>query len=291
MKNLYNRLVGGLSDAEPPANMHHDRPDGAAAGVNNTRLRKGFTLIELLVVIAIIAILASMLLPVLSKSKEKASLSACRSNLKQIQLAFLLYIDSNSDTFPGCASKGSYQPMKEDWIFWNTYDTRLSGTIFRDPRNSAIAPYISVFNTNLFRCPSDKDCLERQKRYLASPRSVDYYLYSYTLLSHVPNNNHGISSLYDPSGVAPPLHFKGASIRNPSQKIILVDENSRNSNGTLSDSPDDGRWVPSSTPGPENGNQITARHSTKGTVVFGDGHVDVVKPSFGNQVTHYDPMY
>ena len=73
--------------------------------------RHGFTLIELLVVIAIIAILAAILFPVFAKAREKARQASCGSNLKQLTLAVLQYVQDYDERFPyatpGCVATNS----------------------------------------------------------------------------------------------------------------------------------------------------------------------------------------
>jgi prepilin-type N-terminal cleavage/methylation domain-containing protein len=64
------------------------------------RRRKGFTLIELLVVIAIIGILAAMVFPVFARPRESARKAVCLSNVKNIALAFQMYLADNNDTLP-----------------------------------------------------------------------------------------------------------------------------------------------------------------------------------------------
>jgi prepilin-type N-terminal cleavage/methylation domain-containing protein/prepilin-type processing-associated H-X9-DG protein len=128
----------------------------------NANAQRGFTLIELLVVIAIIAILASILLPVLAKSKQKAFTISCMSNLKQLQLCWQLYANDNQDVltpnnFVYDLSTGGPLPGMSLSDTWCAGNTRTDDTL-TNIQNGLLFPYNR--STALYHCPADRSTIE-----------------------------------------------------------------------------------------------------------------------------------
>ena len=125
----------------------------------NHGARAGFTLIELLVVIAIIAILAAMLLPVLSKAKARTMGAACENNFHQLTLAWRMYGDDANDCLIG--SQDNLPNGRPNWCTTENLPGGLDFSsavanwdINNDITISPIWPYTGK-NATVFRCPAD----------------------------------------------------------------------------------------------------------------------------------------
>jgi len=118
--------------------------------------RRAFTLIELLVVIAIIAILAALLLPALSRAKQRAQGALCLSRGKQMMLAVSLYTSENNEFFPPNPDDGNTLPGY-NWCSGQAgigQPEEFNPDVLKDPTRSLLVPYLSG-SVELFRCPAD----------------------------------------------------------------------------------------------------------------------------------------
>ena len=125
----------------------------------------GFTLIELLVVIAIIAILAAMLLPSLGRAKLRAHAVSCMNNVRQLQVAWVLYADDNQQRVVSSGYRSPVEPTAwvNGWLdFIPGNRDNWDETTLKDPARARFAPYLQ--NVGVYKCPADRSAVGGKPR-------------------------------------------------------------------------------------------------------------------------------
>jgi prepilin-type N-terminal cleavage/methylation domain-containing protein/prepilin-type processing-associated H-X9-DG protein len=213
--------------------------------------RRGFTLIELLVVIAIIAILAALLLPVLSRAKEKANRTICLNNQKQLNLAWQMYADESGGILASndwaFRSAGAVESPSNSWVTGNAGLDTDPATI----TSGSIYQYVK--NVQIYRCPADHSLVLGT----SVPTLRSYSLSGFLGGPPADMDEYGVKSLHQMS-----------QIQKPSGALTFLEEDI----STI----DDGHFLYSAT-----GNvwlNIPAwRHQNGDTLAFADGHVEYWK--------------
>lgn len=178
---------------------------------NGSKGNRAFTLIELLVVIAIIAILAGILLPVLAAAKQRALEIECVNNKRQIEIAYFLYAQDNSDKLALNIAGGTSNPV--GWVNgYLDWTTSSMNTNENELRSGLLGDYTAK-TTKCYRCPADS--------YLSTVQRAAGW--SYRIRSVRLNGN----LAHDPIEVGWPAGFtniwKMSEIKSPASMFTFLD--------------------------------------------------------------------